>query len=472
MSFTFILAGRLLQFALALAGVRIATTLLPPTEMGRVSLVLALTAFFALTLVNPVGMFVNRRLHAWASEARIRGYFRWYWVYLLGVCLVSAAFLAVLAAIGALDFGVGAGWLILLVAGSLFFNTLNQTSVPSLNMLGHPRPFMALTLATLASGLLASTLLLLEWRRSAELWLLGLIAGQAVFGWIGCRILYSRVPGSGAASLDRERIHRLFRFSWPIAVAVGFNWLHLQGYRFLLAESVGLAELGLFVAGYGLAASLLSAMETVLSTYFQPLFYRDAHQLGATPDAAWSRYAAAVLPITIMAAATVIAAAPHLAAVLLGPAYRESSRFVSLGAVAEAARVWFGLFGLMAHLKMNTSTLIVPGAVGAGLSTAAIWLLLPSRGVDIAPVAVAAGGAAVVVTLVVILRTSARFVLDVRALSAALLFGVVLVALARALQSWAKPSSPAAHVLALAAVAAIAAPAAWWMLKPRLAAGP
>src|SRR5574340_542388 len=78
-----ILFGRAAQFLLALAMMRVATTLLSPEEMGRMSLVTTTTAFFALFLINPVGMFINRRLHAWQSSGLARHYLTCYAGYLI-----------------------------------------------------------------------------------------------------------------------------------------------------------------------------------------------------------------------------------------------------------------------------------------------------------------------------------------------------------------------------------------------------
>ena len=48
-----------------------------------------------------------------------------------------------------------------------------------------------------------------------------------------------------------------------------------QGYRYLLEGQLGLAQLGLFVAGYGISAGMIAGFESVLTTYFQPRLYRD-----------------------------------------------------------------------------------------------------------------------------------------------------------------------------------------------------
>ena len=72
-----------------------------------------------------------------------------------------------------------------------------------------------------------------------------------------------------------EHFWLLFHFAWPVAISVGFNWLQTQGYRFLMADTLGLVDLGLFVVGYGISAGLIAAFESVLTTYFQPKFYKN-----------------------------------------------------------------------------------------------------------------------------------------------------------------------------------------------------
>src|SRR4051794_27476586 len=78
-----ILPGRIVQFALALATLRIASHLLDPAEMGRMSMFTAIAAFFALAVVNPVGMFLNRHLHRWNLESVITQRLRHHTKYLL-----------------------------------------------------------------------------------------------------------------------------------------------------------------------------------------------------------------------------------------------------------------------------------------------------------------------------------------------------------------------------------------------------
>ncbi|WAL82725.1 oligosaccharide flippase family protein [Pandoraea sp. XJJ-1] len=400
----FVLVGRLLQFAVMFLTVKVMTTILPPHELGKATLITSSVAFFAMLLINPVGMFINRRLHAWQDNKTMRGYFHAYCLYLAGVAIVAATIVWALFHTRLVPPGTGTWWPASLVAGSILFATVNQTLVPSLNMIGRARAFVVLTLATLISGLAFSVVLVHLWSASAESWLTGVMIGQIVFSVLGYVVFFSSAVTHQSRGLrgvlTRERCVALFQFCWPVALAAGLNWLQMQGYRFVLAKELGLADLGLFVAGYGIAAALLAAAETILTTWFQPAFYRQAND----PDrhvraTAWVRYADKLLPFSILGVSALLAGTPYLTALMLGPQYQGATRFVAFGAIAEWIRILIGLFGLGAHLRMQTRSLVVPNLVGATATFGLVFLALPHAGLDCVAPSIAIGGALVVLQL-------------------------------------------------------------------------
>ena len=194
------------------------------------------------------------------------------------------------------------GHSLLHVCGSLFFNTINQTAIPSLNLLEYRGRFIVLTLVTILVGLASSFLLVKAFEPNAEFWLLGLLIGQTVISLIGVKMLFNKLHPE--VSVDKPtQIHfkLLFAFAWPVAISVGLNWVQTQGYRFLIVDSLGLEALGLFVAGYGISAGLLAAFESVLTTYFQPRLYKRVNNNNiAEQTLAWNKYAAAILPSLIL----------------------------------------------------------------------------------------------------------------------------------------------------------------------------
>lgn len=462
------LVGRLAQFLIALVSVRVMTTLLPPDELGKVSLITTSTAFFALFLINPVGMFVNRRLHGWLDSGVLKHYVHVYGLYIVAVAAAASVLVAAAMQAGLLEIGVAPAAVAALVAASLVFNTINQTLVPSLNMVGRVKPFIALTLGTLLASLCLSVTFVRSFGPTAPWWLAGLIAGQAIFAAWGYGVFFEHGRAAGVpAPIDRQRLRSLAAFCWPAAIAVGLNWAQMQGYRFLIASESGLVELGLFTAGYGIAAAMLSAMEQILTTWFQPTFYRDANSANArSHDQAWRRYASVMLPLSIVGLFAVLAGARDLVALMLGPAYQSVAPYVMLGAFAEWSRVLVGVFVLIAHLKLRTALLIVPSAIGAALTLLLIAVLLPRYGLYTAPLSVAVGGLAVCVFL----HRSARAerhdaALPWRRLVIAAASGLAVLAVMQGVRPALEPLGWPGRLIDLGLVAALLSPVVWLQLS-------
>lgn len=431
-----IIFGRAAQFLLALIMMRVATTLLSPEEMGRVSLVLTTIAFFALFLINPVGMFINRRLHAWQASGVAQHYLSRYAGYLLLVALTAAIGLLVLYVMGLVDFGISVGWLIFLVCGSLLFNTINQTAIPSLNLLGNSGQFVSLSVATLAASFVCAVLLVQTMQPSAQYWLLGLLMGQILLGLIGTKVLFTQLQNSGAVrvpvTLHKRHLQALFSFAWPLAIAAGLGWAQGQGYRYLMEGQLGLAQLGLFVAGYGISAGMIAGFESVLTTYFQPRLYRDVSMDHPVRQAqAWQRYAATVIPSLLLTVAFIAMLAPELTRLFLGENFQSAASFVVWGALAEAARVLMGVYSLIAHVYMRTRWLIIPNLVGAILSIVLSVLLIPEFGAAGAGMGLVLSGFAAVATIHVLLAHRVGGGVPIRSvfmagISAVILWGMVL----------------------------------------------
>ena len=395
------LIGRFVQFVLMFASVKIMTHLLTPTEMGKVALITTTTSLFALFLVNPVGMFINRRMHAWVDAGSFRSYFGLFVGYLAAVSLVAAV-----ALLGAYHFGFDLGgarlpWALALICGSLLFNTIATTLVQALNMVQRVRAFTVLTLGTLITSLGLSVWLNHAGVPSGERWLAGTLLGQTLFGIIAY-IVFFRRPCQGYAPLRIGGVQwsAMLAFCWPIGLAVLLQWLHMQGYRFLLADRFGLAQLGLYAAGYGVAASLISAMETLLTTWYQPIFYRMANSTDAAQrDRAWSTYASVMLPVSALGMTALVAVSPSLPKVLLGEAFHDAGRYVMLGALAEWARMLVGLVGLNAHRHMSTRRLIAPNLCGMIATYLVLLATIKPLGLLAAPVAICAGSCTVIAYL-------------------------------------------------------------------------
>jgi len=381
--------GRIVQFLLLFVTIKVSTTLLPPAEMAKVFLVSSIVAFYALLLLNPVGMFMNRRLHAWNATGRVQHYYNYFWLYLLAVCGVSVASLWVFVEVGWISIHSTMAWTLLLVGGSLLFTTVNQVVIPGLNLLGYRGWFVVLTLATAAASLVVAIIFVIGFAPKAENWIIGLLVGQLIFAAVGWKVFFAKLNAHDALQKPtKQHVNALIGFAWPISIAVGLGWVQTQGYRFMMESGLGLHALGLFAAGYGISAGIISAFESVFTTYLQPIFYKNISNDNVLEQSkAWREYAGAIFPSLMLVGFVILSTASELTRAMLGSEYGLSSQFIVWGVIAELARVASGIYGMIAHARMKTRLLLGPSLLGASLSIALIWWLMPkygSNGVGIA----------------------------------------------------------------------------------------
>lgn len=400
MILTFI--GRLIQFAIMLISFKLMTSILNPVEMGRVAIATAGISFFTLFLINPVGMFINRQIIVWFNSGQARNYFHLFTLYLVVVGLM-----AVLAWLLATELGLNLAqlesrWILILVGCGLFFSTILHTLVPSLNLLGRELSFTVLTVFTLILNLLLSLVFSYSFEAKAEYWMAGSLISQIIFSCIAYFVFFFQYPANKPRIRPSStQLIQTFHYCWPVAITVGLNWFHMQGYRFLLADEFGLAELGLFAVGYSIAAAFISAIETILITWFQPVFYRAIHSNNqAEHDTAWSVYAGRMLPASLLGLSALVAASQKLPGLILGSAYQHVGHIIILAAFAEWSRMLVGVFSLNSHRQMATQQLIIPHALGAFFSFVGSMTCLQVLGLGNVSVPICiAFGSGVIVTM-------------------------------------------------------------------------
>lgn len=394
-----ILLGRILQAVITLIALRAITSLLSPDEMGRLSLVLALFSFVGLVFLNPVGMFINRRLHTWVENELIVSYMRYFIKYLIAISVLSALIILIISNFYTLIPKMSNIWLAVLLALTILFATLNGAFISYLNLLGHPRWFISLTVVTAVVNLCFSAILVVNGGGSAELWQVGQILGQAMIAMIAMMVFYhvlypkQHISRQQSITLTKYKVSSMYVFVWPLAISVLLVWIQTQFYRFFIPEMLGLDVLGLFVVGYGVGAALMSMMESVLSAHFLPKFYlKISSELKYDKERAWQNYAAVMLPSLVLVAVFVSLLAEDLVRILLDEKYQVVVQFVVWGVIVEAMRVATATYSMAAHAYMQTNKLIAQYLSGAVTAPAAIFLLVPIMGRDGIGVGLAVAG--------------------------------------------------------------------------------
>ncbi len=404
-----IAGGRVLQILISLIAVRALTLFLSKSEVGNLYLLSSLVAFFGWTLLNPVGVFMNRRMHNWAEQGTLLNNLFLFNLYLLFVSALSMG----LAAAGRLLFGIGSSMdvyvLALFVACYLFFNTWYTVIVPSLNLLQHRVSFVIFTITAAAGGLVMSILLVRHLHASALLWLAGQVVAQTVVTivafWYFKRVTNSSFDLSRArATVDRPRIGGFLTFVLPLGLTTFLLWSQNQSYRLIIENRLGLEFLGMIGLGIAVASQCASAVESIVQQLYYPLFYSEINTFNADERAAaWNRLARAALPVYLSLTLFVSFLSPFLITLLAAKGFSSAWRYVLVGSWIELFRMTTLVLSSVAHAEMHTKHLIMPYAVGNLFTLIGVFIGSGHAGYELSiPAALAVGG---LLTAVVMYRS-------------------------------------------------------------------
>lgn len=357
------LAGRLVQFALLLVNIKVMTSLLVPTQYGLMSLYLAINLFFGFVFVNPVGTYINRHLRLWQGEGLLYSKFRLflpYWAFLAIACFVGL----IVARAAGLLFEDESLWALFICSLLVLSSTLFNTLVPSLNLLGHDKSFVILTVVTSALGLALSSLFVMVFEANAGNWLAGLVLSQ-LLGTCLSFAFYKRLGLKSTTSQAEPVIQVLSKsvlpYAWPVLLYTLLIWSSFQAYRFVIEEYFSLLELGLVVAGYSVAIQIIAATEQIANTWFLPRFYAECDSPNpAVRSQATAKYVCSMATPVILALFAVLTGADLLIKIMLGAAYQDTKIYLLLGVLIEAFRVVANATGLRFHQSRQTSRLVWP----------------------------------------------------------------------------------------------------------------
>lgn len=373
--------ARLVQVFVSIISMRVMTTLLSPDAVGVVAIALSISVMFNLSLVNPIWMYILRKVHAWQRggllSRRILFAFSWY--------LLVVSVLAFLALVAANHFGWriknSDGWVFVTVALHFASFSVASTIPLLLNNLGKVSIAAGLNGGIAVASLAGCIFMIKLIGPTPSAWLFGLSAGYVAISIVGLpqfiRIMREKAVGYQEDTSRNEDLKNSVRFAVPLAVSVLFSWGQLHGYRFIMADALGTFRLGIFFSGYALGAAVVSTVENVLIQYFQPMFYKRVSV--AEPHAtaaAWEEYSARVLPALFLCVAFVAGAAPFLSKVLLGPEFQSAAEFAVWGASVEALRAAFAVFSLSAHAQTRTRSLMSANALASATAGGLAFILI------------------------------------------------------------------------------------------------
>ncbi|OQA89895.1 MAG: hypothetical protein BWY26_01557 [Elusimicrobia bacterium ADurb.Bin231] len=357
--------GRVLIIATSVLSIRLLTTCLSPSEVGRYNIILAIIGWFGLVAINPVGMYVNRKINEWYTEGSLLAYLTTLGKYFLLVALAGIVCVFMFKPLFSINMKFL--WLMGVVSGGIMFISANSAYISYINLLGYRIPFVLMTNFTIWISLLCSWFLVSKISNTAEYWFAGQLIGSFLLLLLSLFFLIkiSRHNKVSVLRKDDFSFRKVFPFAWPLAISTLLYWSHTQGYRFIFQKVAGIEILGFFVVGFGIGSSIMITFETVFNQYYQPIFYSELTGSNRQQKAdAWNRYASAFLPAIIITMVYVSVNGTLIAKLLTGERFHKVGNIILWGALAESFRITYSILALAAHTELNMTPLIAPGGTG------------------------------------------------------------------------------------------------------------
>ena len=366
----FILAlGKLIQTVLLFFAVKLYTKYLSDEEVGNLILILSMTMFIGLALVNPIGSFITREVNAWINN---KIFYRNFLIFNLYVLIVSIFSFFVPYILNYFGIGKSIPTLYFSIAVSLFvfFNTLNQTIIPALNLLFYRKAFVVFTVVSISMYLTLSVSFVVIFEATAFWWLIGQILGLGV-GFIGALFYFLKHvvawQMSDMFNITTAGLQKILKFSVPLSIATFMLWVLTSAYKLIIEGQLGAATLAYIGLALALATALSGAVETLLMQVFHSSFYKDISDAKTAEERSkvFQIFINRTVPLTTGAIFVLICLSPFLLKLLADDRFSIIYPYLMLGLILEFLRVMTNIISHAAHSEYKTQKNILPYTAGA-----------------------------------------------------------------------------------------------------------
>ena len=356
--------GRIVTAMLALLGLKIATMFLTPVRYGELALLIAFQTLFGLFLISPVLQYVNRHTYEWWTDGVLLSKFADFHRFVAAVSAIGAFTIVVIAGKNSLSELI---WAILAMLLMIYAAACNAAYLTTLNLLGCREESVVWGIVTVIAGL-SMAVWFVSLSATATAWFAGQALGMGV-GAIGAwRALLRHAMSTHVREPTQALLNKKIVLSYclPLAIATGFMWLQVSGYRFVVMAYWGLEALGFLALGLLLASQIFAMAESLAQQFFYPLFYRRIHAADVfVSNLAFSDLINVMGPLYLVLAGMTVVGAPYILLVLASPQYADAEVFVRLGAAIECCRVLGNMLGIAAQVTKRTDSIALPYSLGA-----------------------------------------------------------------------------------------------------------
>ncbi|EFK4056039.1 O80 family O-antigen flippase, partial [Escherichia coli] len=213
---------------------------------------------------------------------------------------------------------------------------LSQTVIPILNLQGKIIQFAGLSILGATLGIIIPVSFVSLYKDDFEAWLLGGVIAQLLVIIIGLFIGNHSQSLGLFLGLKKIPYRKIFVFSLPLCVAIGFQWYNAQGFRLSLQTVVDLKTLGAFIMGFGFGGKFLNAIEKVFSTVLLPQLYNRKKDSSIKKE--WLIYIFKMSAIYSVATFVIILLSQKIYPIIISEKYAEGQKYIVAGVIFDMFR--------------------------------------------------------------------------------------------------------------------------------------
>lgn len=332
MSKFIILFARGYEVLIAFCLLKLMSDFLSPLEYAQLNLFVAITQGIALFFISPLQNWILVNNDNIAREIGLNSTILFEFIYSSTISVVACLLLIISGTHHEL---INTGVLYLFIL-AVITPVLSQTVIPILNLQGKIIQFAGLSILGATLGIIIPVSFVSLYKDDFEVWLLGGVIAQLLVIIIGLFIGNHSQSLGLLLGLKKIPYRKIFVFSLPLCVAIGFQWYNAQGFRLSLQTVVDLKTLGAFIMGFGFGGKFLNAIEKVFSTVLLPQLYNRRKDSSIKKE--WLIYIFKMSAIYFVATFVIIFLSQEIYPIIISEKYAEGQRYIVAGVIFDMFR--------------------------------------------------------------------------------------------------------------------------------------
>lgn len=332
MSKFIILFARGYEVLIAFCLLKLMSDFLSPLEYAQLNLFVAITQGIALFFISPLQNWILVNNDNIACEIGLNSAILFEFIYSSAISVVACLLLIISGTHHEL---INAGILYLFIL-AVITPVLSQTVIPILNLQGKIIQFAGLSILGATLGIIIPVSFVSLYKDDFEAWLLGGVIAQLLVIIIGLFIGNHSQSLGLFLGLKKIPYRKIFVFSLPLCVAIGFQWYNAQGFRLSLQTVVDLKTLGAFIMGFGFGGKFLNAIEKVFSTVLLPQLYNRKKDSSIKKE--WLIYIFKMSAIYSVATFVIILLSQKIYPIIISEKYAEGQKYIVAGVIFDMFR--------------------------------------------------------------------------------------------------------------------------------------